>query len=110
VKQITQRLRDGRIDVIEIPPPVLTRDGVLVDARALGKEYVEAHSAGRSATIEDFRKGRSGQDKGHRAQFAHLHDVLVNGAEPVAPDPLDTMGVTLSALRSAETGSVVTLV
>ena len=34
MKQITQRLRDGRIDVIDIPPPALTPDGVLVDVRA----------------------------------------------------------------------------
>ena len=34
MKQITQRLRDGRIDVIDIPPPALTADGVLVDVRA----------------------------------------------------------------------------
>jgi predicted dehydrogenase len=77
--------------------------------KPLGKEYVEAHSGGRSGSIEDFRKSRGGQDKGHRAQFAHLHDVLVNGAEPVGPDPLDSMGVTLAALRSAETGATVAL-
>jgi predicted dehydrogenase len=69
--------------------------------KPLGKEYVEAHSGGRSATIDDFRNGRRGQDKGHRAQFAHLRDVLLDGAEPAGPDPLDSMAVTLAALRSA---------
>src|SRR6185503_15390860 len=34
VKQITQRLRDGKISVIEVPAPVVTSDGVLVDVRA----------------------------------------------------------------------------
>jgi hypothetical protein len=35
--------------------------------------------------------------------------VLVNGAEPVGPDPLGSMAVTLAALRSAETGATVAL-
>ena len=92
--------------------------------RSLRKEYVEAHSGGRSAAIDDFRRilprasgskprrpqAMTGQDKGHPAQFRHLHDVVVGGAAPMGPDPLDTMAVTLSALRSAETGSLVALV
>ncbi len=52
----------------------------------------------------------AGQDKGHAAQFRHLHDVVVRGAAPMGPDPLDSMAVTLAALRSAETGAVVTLI
>ena len=34
MKQVTQRLRDGRIEVVEVPPPQLTPDGVLVDVHA----------------------------------------------------------------------------
>jgi predicted dehydrogenase/threonine dehydrogenase-like Zn-dependent dehydrogenase len=34
MKQVTQRLRDGRIEVADVPPPVLTETGVLVDVRA----------------------------------------------------------------------------
>jgi predicted dehydrogenase/threonine dehydrogenase-like Zn-dependent dehydrogenase len=34
VKQVTQRLRDGRIELIDVPPPAVTPDGVLVDVRA----------------------------------------------------------------------------
>jgi hypothetical protein len=49
------------------------------------------------------------RDKGHRAQFAHLHDVCVRGAAASGPDPLESMAVTLAALRSAETGAAVTL-
>ena len=72
--------------------------------RQLGKEYVEAHSARQSAVIEDYKR-----DKGHRAQFAHLRDVVTGNAVPTPPDPLDTMAVTLAALRSAELGSAVSL-
>jgi predicted dehydrogenase/threonine dehydrogenase-like Zn-dependent dehydrogenase len=34
VKQVTQRLRDGSIEVVEAPAPSLTPDGVIVDVRA----------------------------------------------------------------------------
>jgi predicted dehydrogenase/NADPH:quinone reductase-like Zn-dependent oxidoreductase len=34
MKQVTQRLRDGRIEVIDVPVPIVTDDGVLVDVRA----------------------------------------------------------------------------
>ena len=81
---------------------------------ALGKEYVEAHSGGRSAVLDDFRSlellagrrrrrfGRRSQDKGHARQMAELRRILAGDAVPSAPDPLDTMGVTLAALRSGE--------
>ena len=34
MKQVSQRLRDGRIEVLEVPPPQLRAEGVLVDVRA----------------------------------------------------------------------------
>jgi predicted dehydrogenase len=34
VKQVTQRLRDGRIELLDVPPPQLTPETVLVDVRA----------------------------------------------------------------------------
>lgn len=34
MKQVTQRLRDGRIEVLEVPEPTLAPHGVLVDVRA----------------------------------------------------------------------------
>ncbi|HEY2767360.1 MAG TPA: bi-domain-containing oxidoreductase [Solirubrobacteraceae bacterium] len=34
MKQVTQRLRDGKISVIDIPAPTVSPDGVLVDVRA----------------------------------------------------------------------------
>jgi len=34
MKQVTQRLRDGRIEVLDVPPPVLQPTGVLVDVRS----------------------------------------------------------------------------
>ncbi len=81
----------------------------------LGKERIEAQSAGRSAVLVDFerlelhgdgrsRTTKSRRDKGHEAQFT----ALAAGAE-MSPDPLATMAVTLAALRSAETGATVSL-
>jgi predicted dehydrogenase len=34
VKQVSQRLRDGGIEVLEVPLPALTAEGVLIDVRA----------------------------------------------------------------------------
>ena len=34
MKQITQRMRNGRIEVVDVPPPILAPEGVLVDVRA----------------------------------------------------------------------------
>src|ERR1700730_11942837 len=34
MKQVTQRLRDGRIDVRDVPPPTVTPETVLVDVRS----------------------------------------------------------------------------
>jgi hypothetical protein len=73
---------------------------------------VEAHCAGRSATLHDYRsltlqgEGREqtvdarGQDKGHRAQFVVLRERLA-GAAALVPDQLDTMAITLRALEAA---------
>ncbi len=85
-------------------------------ASALSKEYVEAHAAGCSALLDDFRslkllkggrtdrrRGRS-QDKGHLAQLVHLRSVLSGGAAASEPDPLDSMDATLAALASAQAG------
>jgi len=70
--------------------------------REVGKEYVEAHADGHSAVLDDFRR-----DKGHDAQFAHLREVVTGRMAPEQPDPLDSMAVTLAALRSAESGGAV---
>jgi predicted dehydrogenase/NADPH:quinone reductase-like Zn-dependent oxidoreductase len=81
-------------------------------ARDVDKEYVEAHSAGRTATLHDYRRlelrgaGRRramrdrARDKGHRAQLVAFRAAL-DGEELGGPDPLDTMEVTLRALRIA---------
>jgi len=87
-------------------------------ASGMAKELVEAHSAGRSAILNDFRRlelhgtgrpkvvrGRH-QDKGHRQQFVVFREALAAGADPNdrcldGPDPLDTMAVTFQALASA---------
>jgi predicted dehydrogenase/threonine dehydrogenase-like Zn-dependent dehydrogenase len=76
------------------------------------KELVEAHSAGRSAVLHDYKSlelrggGRPRtindrrQDKGHRAQFVAFRQRL-DGDPGTRPDPLDTMAVTLEALATA---------
>jgi predicted dehydrogenase len=81
-------------------------------ASGVAKEVVEAHCAGRSATLHDYRsltlqgEGRDqvvdarGQDKGHRAQFVVLRERLA-GAAALVPDQLDTMAITLRALEAA---------
>jgi predicted dehydrogenase/threonine dehydrogenase-like Zn-dependent dehydrogenase len=83
-------------------------------ASGLSKEHIEAHSGGRSGVLHDFRRlelfdGRSReevrdrrQDKGHRAQFVHLHTCLVKSVADTALDPLDSMQYTLAALSSAQ--------
>jgi predicted dehydrogenase/threonine dehydrogenase-like Zn-dependent dehydrogenase len=82
-------------------------------ATSVGKEYVEAHSAGRSAILDDFRslrlagEGRTrrsslrSRDKGHDAQFVAFRQALEGGSVYEPPDPLATMAVTLAALRVA---------
>jgi polar amino acid transport system substrate-binding protein len=85
-------------------------------AGSVAKEYVEAHAGGRSAVIDDFRtlvlhgsgrpdRRKGAQDKGHRAQLQAFRQVLEGGAEASEPSPLDTMSVTLAALRAAQTGT-----
>ncbi|THD76117.1 MAG: hypothetical protein E7812_16905 [Phenylobacterium sp.] len=82
-------------------------------ASGLAKEYVEAHSGGRSGVLHDFRRlelfdgpSRSEikerrQDKGHRAQFVDLRRRLTTNDSQHDIDPLDLMQVTLTALQSA---------
>ena len=88
-------------------------------ADRLPKEYVEAHSVGRSAILDNFRRltlhgadgvrrlGGRAQDKGHRAQLVAFRRLVTKGEQPL-PDPLDSMAATLAALRSAELGGTVT--
>jgi predicted dehydrogenase/threonine dehydrogenase-like Zn-dependent dehydrogenase len=83
-------------------------------APRLAKEYVEAHSSGRSAVLDDFssltlmgggkrsRAGGRSRDKGHREQFAQLRALVEGHGAASTPSPLDTMGVTLRALRAAQ--------
>jgi predicted dehydrogenase len=91
-------------------------------ANGLGKEYVEAHSAGCSAVLDDFRSltlydgrrrrvsRRRRQDKGHASQVMKLHELLTAGPSASSEfDPLDSMAVTLAALRSAQTGRSVAI-
>jgi predicted dehydrogenase/threonine dehydrogenase-like Zn-dependent dehydrogenase len=90
-------------------------------ASGLAKEYVEAHSGGRSGVLHDFRRlelfvGRlreeikdRQQDKGHYLQLVHAREMLDGSALASEPDPFDSMEVTLAALEAAQTGEGVDL-
>jgi predicted dehydrogenase len=58
MKQVTLRLRDGRVDVAEVPAPALAPDGVLIDVRAsvlsVGTERSKVE-AGRESLIGKAR-------------------------------------------------------
>jgi polar amino acid transport system substrate-binding protein len=80
-------------------------------APGVNKELVEAHCDRRSARLDDFRRlqllGSKSEDirsrvtdKGHRAQFEAFRRAVEGDGQPV-PDMLETMGVTLWALRAA---------
>jgi hypothetical protein len=45
--------------------------------------------------------------KGHAEQFRHLGEIRRGKSIPTAPDPLDTMAVTLAAVESLTTGRTV---
>ncbi|HEV3408602.1 MAG TPA: zinc-binding alcohol dehydrogenase, partial [Gaiellaceae bacterium] len=63
MKQVTQRLRDGRIEVLDVPPPSLTPEGVLVDVRAsLLSAGTERHKA-ETARQSLLGKARSRPDE-----------------------------------------------
>ena len=95
------------------------RSSTAPGSAGLAKEYVEAHAGDRSGVLDDFRsltlfdgrkrrvtRGRSG-DKGHGAQFAHLRALIAGAGDPESPSGLDTMDVTLAALRAAASGAAV---
>ena len=89
-------------------------------ANGLGKEYIEVHSAARSAVLEDFRSltlyngrarkriRRRGQDKGYPRQASMVRRLLTTEADSFSEfDPLDSMSVVFAALQSAQTGHAV---
>lgn len=58
MKQVTQRLRDGRVEVLDVPPPAMSPEGVLVDVRAsllsAGTERTKVQ-AGRKNLVQKAR-------------------------------------------------------
>ena len=58
MKQVTQRLRDGRIEVVDVPAPELRPEGVLVALRAsllsAGTERKKVET-GRQSLVEKAR-------------------------------------------------------
>ena len=69
MKQVTQRLRDGRIDVMDVPAPVVLPEGVLVDVRA------SLLSAGTErSTAEAARQGLVGKARARPEQARAVLD------------------------------------
>ena len=63
MKQVTQRLRNGRIEVLDVPPPVVAPTGVLVDVRA------SLVSAGTErSTVDAARRGLVGKARARPEQ------------------------------------------
>ncbi len=69
MKQVTQRLRNGRIEVVDVPPPVLLPEGALVDVRA------SLVSAGTErSTVEAARQGLVGKARARPEQARAVLD------------------------------------
>ena len=69
MKQVTQRLRNGRIQVLDVPPPVVGPEGVLVDVRA------SLLSAGTErSTVEAARRGLIGKARARPEQARQVVD------------------------------------
>lgn len=104
MKQVTQRLRDGRIEVVDVPAPELTPDGVLVDVRAsllsAGTERSKVQ-AGRASLLG---KARARPDQARQVIEKARRDGLRETLAAVrmrldAPSPLgySAAGVVLAA-------------
>jgi len=69
MKQVSQRLRDGGIEVLEVPQPSLTPEGVLVDVRA------SLLSAGTERNkVETARKSLAGKARARPDQVRQVVD------------------------------------
>ena len=85
MRQVTQRLRDGKIEVVDVPAPVLAPEGVLVDVRA------SLLSAGTErSTVEAARRGLIGKA---RARPEQARQVLEKARR-------DGVRATLDAVRT----------
>ena len=85
MKQVTQRLRNGTIEVLDVPEPTLTADTVLVDVRAsllsVGTER---------AKVETGKKSLVGKARARPDQVAHVIEKARN----------DGIGATVRAVRA----------
>jgi threonine dehydrogenase-like Zn-dependent dehydrogenase len=69
MKQVTQRLRNGRVEVMEVPRPVVAPEGVLVDVRA------SLLSAGTErSTVEAARRGLIGKARARPEQARQVFE------------------------------------
>ncbi len=85
MKQVTQRLRDGKIEVLDVPPPLLTPSTLIVDVRA------SLLSAGTERTkVETARKSLLGKA---RARPDQVKQVLEKARR-------DGLSETIQAVRS----------
>jgi predicted dehydrogenase len=110
---VTIRFRNGSL---------FTLSYIAAGDRAIGKERIEVHSAGRSAVLDDFRRleltkgGRRRverswlrSDKGHRAEVAAFVAAIRDGKEsPIAfEDIVRSMTATFAAAESLAGGAAI---
>ncbi|MGH2979116.1 MAG: zinc-dependent alcohol dehydrogenase, partial [Solirubrobacterales bacterium] len=103
MKQVAQRLRDGRVEVLEVPEPALTPDGVLVDVRAsllsAGTERSKVET-GRKSLVGKARERpdqvRQVVDKARRDGVRATVDAVRTRLDQPAPLGYSATGVVLS--------------
>ncbi|HEX8101809.1 MAG TPA: zinc-binding dehydrogenase, partial [Solirubrobacteraceae bacterium] len=103
MKQVTQRLRDGRIEVLEVPPPSLTAHTVLVDIRAsllsAGTERTKVET-GRQSLVAKARSRpdqvRQVVEKAQRDGVRDTMDAVRNRLDQPSPLGYSAAGVVLA--------------
>ena len=89
MKQLTQNLKNGEMKVIEVPPPILKKNNVLV------KTYYSVISAGtESVTVKDARSGYIGKARARKKEVKQVIDAIrTNGL-------YDTYNIVMNKLNA----------
>ena len=83
MKQVTQRLRDGRLEVLDVPLPALAAEGVLVDVRASVISAGTERSKVRAGRQSLLAKARSRPDQVRQVVEKAQRDGLTETIEAV---------------------------
>ncbi len=101
MKQVTQRLRDGQIEVLEVPRPILTPDGLIVDVRA------SLVSAGTErSTVEAARQNLLGKARARPEQARQVMEKARSDGLRATLDAVRTRLGQPSALGYSSSGVV----